>query len=222
MVRVAREGLPTHAPEEFGMFELWRKNGRDFGRPIKTEEGFLDHVRRAKLEFREFSKNNLHPIQIEVLEEVGCGGTNAILFGEPTKGKTAVALMALKKLHMAGNSIMIRRWSDGIRMPMLRDAMEAERILYGSFVDNLAAPKYLLIDELGMGNAKREATNYECQCLLDIINARQSRRGYTIITTNLSLEQFEAAYGRPTFSRLQQGGQRYTKHFDSTMPDYRI
>ena len=221
MARAAKEGAPISVPEKSGSFGMWQKNGLQYGIPLKTKEGFLQLVKLANLEYREHAKENLHPVQLEVLERISAGGTNAILYGEPAKGKTAIALMALKRLHMAGNSIMIRRWSD-TRMGLLPKALEAEGVLYGSAISLLSSAKYLLIDELGMGNASRQATDFECQCLLDIINARQSRHGYTIITTNLSLEQLQAMYGKPSFSRLQHKGQRYTKHFDNSMPDYRL
>ncbi len=219
--QAAKEGEPSEPAGISVRFETWERDGLSYGRPIKTKEGFLELVKLANLEYREHAKENLHPVQLEVLERISAGGTNAILYGEPAKGKTAVALMALKRLHMAGNSIMIRRWSD-TRMGLLPKALDAEGMLYSEATRLLSGSKYLLIDELGMGNASRQATDFECQCLLDIINARQSRHGFTIITTNLSLEQLKTMYGAPAFSRLMHAGQRYTKHFDNSMPNYRL
>lgn len=148
------------------------------------------------------------------------GGKNAVLHGPAGTGKTAVALTALRRLHMAGSIVAATRF---LRLkkkfePAWREhSGESELTL----LDRCALPQYLLLDEVGYGSGERTAvTEHERRVLFDLISEREAAGRFTWITTNYPIEQLEAHYGESTTSRLMRRGGCVKAKFTEE-PNYR-
>jgi hypothetical protein len=128
--------------------------------------------------------------------------TNAILFGRPGRGKSMVALHALRDLHLMGFSVLGVSFSQFTRMckPAWADAHKGEN--EEVVLSRLAAPTFLLLDDVGYGDSGYTPTDHDRKVFLELIGERDAYGRKTWITTNDSLEEL-VQYGEAAISRLR-------------------
>lgn len=122
------------------------------------------------------------------------GGPNVlVLLGHVGAGKTVAAGATLVRNHGYGVYKSIARL---VRLHSSYSASHQEEL------DKALAAAFLIIDDVGT-----EAKPGEGRMVLqEFLNARQDRRYLTVITGNLTPEEFRDRYDERTWSRLQQIG----------------
>ena len=214
----AKEGPPssTPGPKEPERYKFGRdEQGRENVRFIPIEIDFVEKCERAQLSYQGIPFNELSQFQRVVLTKLRNGRTNAIFHGKTGTGKTALCLMGLMYLYLAGKHVRVCRWSE-IRVMYQPNFLASEGTNPRQLTSDFAKNEYLLIDELGHGNLNLvRATGPECQVLQDIISARDAVHNYTWITCNQSLDKLKDLYGAAVFSRMMREGSRYTVNFNN-------
>ncbi len=126
---------------------------------------------------------------------------SAVLFGPPGRGKSVVALHALRDLHLAGMSVWAISFSQFTQMCKPGWADDHEETV-DRVMRRLTSYAFLLIDDVGYGDSGYEPTLHDKKITLELIAARESNRRKTWITTNSSLEDLDT-YGEAAISRLR-------------------
>lgn len=132
-----------------------------------------------------------------------------VMAGPKGVGKTVAAVYALIKATPAPPS-GFSAWPES-QSPKFRHASEvAELGVFGTEEDKKARGelkrcKTLVVDDLGA-----EYMTEQCKVLWDsLVNARYGSAGATILTTNLTHEQFALRYGERVFDRIRGRGEWY-------------
>jgi len=124
----------------------------------------------------------------------------ALFYGPRDRCKTFTACVVLTELilatHLAGRFVRIADLSQTIRAEMEDPDGRSERDL----VDPLQRIPYLVIDEIGV----RTDSAFALGLVYSIVDARLSRRLFTIVTTNLSPDDLGKIDKGRTASRLSQ------------------
>ena len=148
------------------------------------------------------------------------GGKNAILFGPAGTGKTQVALAGLHNLCMGARSVVAMRFSE-IKRRMEPRQLDADKPTPMAVLHSMTEAEYLLIDEVGYGQAERRfPSEHERQILFELISERDAFDKHTWLTTNMNLETLEEFYGDAAISRLGKWGSCVKADF-TKQPNYR-
>lgn len=147
------------------------------------------------------------------------------LLGDPGTGKTrlATALHAWAVRNLRGHAGWEAVWQDGVehQVPQYRDVwwIQSNRMLKriregdSGYIDDAAGRYFVLIDDLG----SEYQTPFATSVYDELIDRRVGK--WTLITSNLTLEQMRAELGARIPSRLlRQGGQVLQTH--GTIADY--
>lgn len=132
-----------------------------------------------------------------------------VMAGPKGVGKTVAAVYAMMKCSPAA-PVGFSAWPES-QAPRFRHASDvAELGVFGSDDDKKARAelkrcKTLVVDDLGA-----EYMTEQCKVLWDsLVNARYGSAGATILTTNLTHDQFANRYGERVFDRIRGRGEWY-------------
>lgn len=124
-------------------------------------------------------------------------GSNLLLSGLTSRGKTGLAVGALRELFAAGKSVRFATVPDLLAALRPRDPGSSgpDVSLYA-----LQASSVLLMDDLGT----EKLTEWAMEQIYGIVNGRYERKLPTIVTSNLTIEAIERAVGPRIVSRLRE------------------
>ena len=130
-------------------------------------------------------------------------GHNLILSGGLGTGKTQAAILILKKALHEGDTALLQNL--GLLAVTVRDgysaAFDQEKLTEHGAIARMATPDVLILDDLGAGETSNAAV--EKRLLYLALEQRCNNKKTTIITSNLTLAELVAAYGKRIFNRLQ-------------------
>lgn len=163
---------------------------------LKLKESGILNVTTSEDHERFLDGNFLPTESLRIAIEWFCaarkGGPNLLtLLGTIGVGKTVSA-----------GAVLVRNQGYGVYKSMVRLVRIQGVYGYQEELDKAASASFLIIDDVGA-----EAKAIEGRAVLqDLINARQDHRYLTVITGNLSPEEFKDRYDERTWSRIQQIG----------------
>lgn len=133
--------------------------------------------------------------------------TMLVLAGHTGVGKTVAAAWAM--VHADPLLPHGQRWKTE-QSPKFRHVSELASLSGYGDADKpertaLKITKCLVVDDLGV----EIATDHFCAMFDALVNARYGSMGYTIFTTNLTVEQFSARYGTRVLDRIRGRGDWY-------------
>ena len=135
--------------------------------------------------------------------EIDTGERNSIVYyGAPGLGKTSLAISIARYLLDNGEAVVyvqLTQFFDALKKTFSEDALEDEDEVLRRYQQ---AP-VLVIDEFHVDAGKVGKTEWRRGRAYDLINHRYANRLPTIITTNYSDVQIEAAWGEATAHRME-------------------
>lgn len=131
----------------------------------------------------------------------GPPGRGLFLYGPPGTGKTLLASIILNELVL--HHVRPARFVSLSRgfFHRLRDTFSEESERHGQayqMMEALVKIPYLAIDDLGV----QRGTEWEEEVLYDLVDGRYAEERFTIVTTNVPLEQIKAISAGRIYSRL--------------------
>lgn len=190
--------------------------GRDVMVPIKNSDEvsekwktnrFLEMCHKASLPEWLPEISQLDDRQRAIFNALAEGGKHALLMGDTGTGKTIVALLALRTLHQRYKTVGMTRmgrfkWE---MEPARKDETGYSEI---TIMSGMLRPQYLLIDEVGGGTATgRTPSQHERDILFHLVSEREAEGKRTWITSNMTKNKLEDAYGISLVSRLARAGE---------------
>lgn len=163
--------------------------------------------------------SGLDPFQRNIFDALIFGQGNAVLFGASGSGKTTIALMALRNLCMQGKAVKAARMAQ-FKTRMEPSYCAEHQLSPDTVMEWFKEPEFLLLDELGYGEERREVTEHERRIFFDLVSIRDSTGKGTWISSNTELMQLKRLYGEAAFSRLDAAGNCVVGDF-SKRPNYR-
>jgi DNA replication protein DnaC len=133
----------------------------------------------------------------------GCERPGLIIWGSTGTGKTTVALIAMRYMAAAGQSVAWVDYTDLIKR--VQSTYDRDRHTGPSEDEILAAlvkADLLVIDDMGSAASDRPASENRVEIMFRIINGRYASSGRTIITTNLTPDHLRRQFGDRIYSRL--------------------
>ena len=130
--------------------------------------------------------------------------TNLVISGSVGTGKTALALGAMRQIHMRGIGCKFGTFSMILDQLRPRDPQDVST--QRENVDTLSRKGLLVIDDLGT----HKETEWTAQMLFDLINERTSNKRPFIITTNLTEEQMKSMLDDRLVSRIAESSEMLT------------
>lgn len=148
---------------------------------------------------------NDSPTTLAVRDFAAGPKTFCLLMGDAGSGKTIAAAEALLRARIAWNGG--KDWAYSNREAKFVQATDLARLSYFELeaqqrLGRLERVPWLVIDDLG---AELMTPGWASN-LGEIINVRSSHRRKTLITSNLSAEEFKARYDSRTISRIRGDG----------------
>ncbi|HBL40785.1 MAG TPA: ATP-binding protein [Ruminococcaceae bacterium] len=132
-------------------------------------------------------------------DDFSCSSPSLFMHGATGLGKTHLALAIASKAIERGHGVVYAS------APNLFTALERERFgkgelpaLQGLNEDEIENADLLIIDDLGA----EFSTQFTVSCAYNIINTRMLAQKPTIITTNLTMPEFESKYTQRITSRI--------------------
>ncbi len=191
--------------------------GRDVAVPKKDSSVWRAHLWDQKMERMGRSaklrpRDDLDHYQKKIIGLLESEESNAILYGRAGSGKTTVALHGLRALHMVGHSVAAWRFAQ-FKTKMEPRWCDQHRTTPEEVLEEHAAPKYLLLDDLGYGGTQAMASPHEQRVFFDLVNARDSSDRLTWIVTNSSRDGLYQLYGDAAISRLEATGRSVVGDF---------
>jgi Cdc6-like AAA superfamily ATPase len=119
------------------------------------------------------------------------------LYGPTGVGKTHLAMAICRRLIESGQEVLVRSATDFYRE--VRNSFNEERS-ESSVMREYASARWLLLDDIGSGNLG----DFERRYLLDLLDHRASANLRTIVTSNLSAEDFAERLDERIGSRLHE------------------
>ena len=122
------------------------------------------------------------------------------LFGGTGTGKTYGACALIRQARLEGRSVVFQRWDD--LLLTIRKTFDGQGGTEAAIVESLQRPDLLIVDDLGTTRSSGQETDFNCRTLLGILDGRINSELTTIITSNRTPAQIEAAFGERVGSRL--------------------
>lgn len=128
-------------------------------------------------------------------------GRSAIFCGTPGTGKTHLAIgigLNLMKLNKLVLYITVQRVVRRVKDAWRKGAVESE----SDVIRLLVQPDLLILDECGV----QFGSDFERNCLFDILNERYEKRRATILMSNQTVEEVKTLIGDRVYDRLREDG----------------
>ena len=146
---------------------------------------------------------------------------HAVLTGKSGTGKShlamAIAWNVLERSNYEKNVLFVnyRELLDQLRFAM--NDKEAHKQIQGALIAELKTADLVVIDDIGAelgGNKASDSSRYNNDTLTGILEARQNMA--TIVTTNLTAKELQAAYGERILSRILQNSKGFVVSMKTT------
>lgn len=184
------------ATEEDARRKYWNSTkipAKYTGLTFNTFEALSDAARAGKDEALTYAK---------ALADADITAGGLVLSGSFGCGKTGLATAILIERAANGQQVLWTRYSD--MMAELRDTQRPDsETSYQDLVNALYKVPTLLVDDFGYAENPK-VTDWEVQRVADLIEKRAGEDVITVITTNMSAQQFETVFGTRTFDRIVQ------------------
>jgi DNA replication protein DnaC len=122
------------------------------------------------------------------------------LFGGTGTGKTFGACALARQARLEGRSVQFQRWDD--LLLTIRKTFDSGSGSESGIMESLLRPDLLIVDDLGTTKSSGQESDFACRTLLGILDGRINSEIVTIITSNRTPAQIEAAFGERVGSRL--------------------
>lgn len=135
------------------------------------------------------------------LHELVEGGHHLLLWGPPGRGKTQLAVLALRQAIRQGYSARLHNIGSLAVQVRERYNNKLEGLSEAEALEQLAGPDLLILDDLGAGETA--GGQVEQRLLYLALERRLNARKATILTSNLSPGKLAEALGQRIYNRLQ-------------------
>lgn len=128
-------------------------------------------------------------------------GRSAIFCGPPGTGKTHLAIgigLRLMEINKLVLFMTVQRTVRRVKDSWRPGSQESE----GDVIRLLVQPDLLILDEIGV----QFGSDFERNCLFDIMNERYEKRRATILLSNLPSVEVKALLGDRVYDRLREDG----------------
>ena len=201
--------MPLAEHHEIFAFEK-DQQGRDIAIPLMTRREIRMETWNLVCQAFDYSrplveKASLSEYQRKLHTSLAGGQNNAILCGPPGTGKTSVAMLALRDLHLAGYNVKATRFSQ-FKIQMEPRFCDENDISPETVARWYSSPDVLLLDELGYGDTRQTAGEHERRIFFDLLSVRDSTGRRTWICSNTSRIELHRIYGEAAISRLDGAG----------------
>ncbi len=209
--RSTKEGDPVPLGEQPEIFSFEKDpRGRDIAIPLMTRRQIRVESWNAICLAFDYNtplieEKSLTDHQKNIRDSLAGGQKNAILYGPAGTGKTAVAMLALRDLHLAGRRVKAARFAQ-FKTQMEPRFCDENEVSPDTVAKWYSAPEFLLLDDLGYGDTRQTIGEHERRIFFDLLSVRDSTGRRTWICSNTSRQELHRIYGEAAISRLDGAG----------------
>jgi len=151
--------------------------------PCKDAANFDRKIKRDVSKLYEIIPERYRDYMSQTIPDRYCGKNGAFIFGDVGRGKTCLALQIALRAVKAGKG-EVHRTNSSSAMGILRDFNSPNLTRTMEIYKNIPI---LIFDDLGT----EKQTDYSNEKIYDIINYRNEWKKFTIITSNMDLENVD-------------------------------